>query len=133
MTDIDKLREEELKQLNADVTQEEVNLEDLLVFGDDTKIPITITFPHPDGVTTSKAKALIKQLTLKELDTSKIMKNNPEANLYLLETALFKANGDRYAREELEKLPLGVVNTLASKILEVSGIDIEQQLKLANF
>ena len=121
-TDVDKLKEEELVNLS-----EEVNLEELLVLGEDKLIPIEITFPKADG-NTVKAKALIKQLTLKELDNIKL--NNAsvfESNILILEHALFKQNKSNFTREELLVIPLGVVNAISNKILEVSGVDIDPQ------
>ena len=132
MTNIEELKNEELEQL-ATVETEEVNLEDLLVLGEEKKIPIHISFPNPDGETTSNAKALIKQLTLKELDKLKIKGNMVDSNMIILHEALFKQNGDTFTRNELEVLPIGVVNAIATKILEVSGVDIEEQRRLSNF
>ena len=45
------------------------------------------------------------------------------ANRMLLEKALFKTNGEQYTQDELYLLPLGVVNALAEKIFELSGVD----------
>ena len=132
MTNVEQLKAEELEQL-ATVEHEEVSLEDLLVLGEEKHIPIHITFPNPDGESTSKAKALIKQLTLKELDNLKINNNIASSNMSILERALFKQNGDTFTRKELEVLPLGVVNAIATKILEVSGVDLSEQRRLGNF
>lgn len=131
MANVEQLKNEELEQL-ATVEHEEVNLEDLLVLGEEKKIPIHITFPNTDG-TVSKAKALIKQLTLKELDSLRVDSNVASSNLSILEKALFKQNGDNFTRSELEVLPIGVVNAIATKILEVSGVDLEEQRRLSNF
>ena len=132
MTNVDELKKEELEQL-ATVEHEEVSLEDLLVLGEEKRIPIRITFPNPDGETKSNAKALIKQLTLKELDSLKINSDVASSNMSILQKALFKQNGDTFSRKELEVLPLGVVNTIATKILKVSGVDINEQKRLGNF
>lgn len=132
MTNVDELKKEELEQL-ATVEHEEVSLEDLLVLGEEKRIPIHITFPNPDGETKSNAKALIKQLTLKELDSLKINSEVASSNMSILQKALFKQNGDTFSRKELEVLPLGVVNAIATKILEVSGVDINEQKRLGNF
>jgi rRNA maturation protein Rpf1 len=132
MANINELKEQEMKEL-VTVETEEVNLEDLLVLGEEKKIPIHITFPHSDGETKSNAKALIKQLTLKELDNLKIKGDMVNSNMSILQIALFKQNGDTFTRKELEVLPIGVVNAIATKILEVSGVDIEEQRRLSNF
>ena len=132
MANVEQLKNEELEQLTT-VETEEVNLEDLLVLGEEKKIPIHISFPNPDGETRSNAKALIKQLTLKELDSLSISNNVARTNMSVLERALFKQNGDNFTRKELEVLPIGVVNAIATKILEVSGVDFQEQRRLANF
>ena len=132
MANVEQLKNEELEQL-ATVETEEVNLEDLLVLGEEKHIPIHISFPNPDGETRSKAKALIKQLTLKELNRIKISNDVASSNMSILERALFKQNGDTFSRDELEVLPIGVVNAIATKILEVSGVDLEEQRRLSNF
>ena len=132
MANVEQLKNEELEQL-ATVETEEVNLEDLLVLGEEKHIPIHITFPNPDGETTSNAKALIKQLTLKELNRIQISNDVASSNMSILERALFKQNGDTFSRSELEVLPIGVVNAIATKILEVSGVDLEEQRRLSNF
>ena len=132
MANVEQLKNEELEQL-ATVETEEVNLEDLLVLGEEKHIPIHISFPNPDGESVSKAKALIKQLTLKELNRIKISNDVASSNMSILERALFKQNGDTFSRDELEVLPIGVVNAIATKILEVSGVDLEEQRRLSNF
>ena len=132
MANVEQLKNEELEQL-ATVETEEVNLEDLLVLGEEKKIPIHISFPNPDGETKSNAKALIKQLTLKELDSLRMDNNVANSNMSILGKALFKQNGDTFTRKELEVLPIGVVNAIATKILEVSGVDLEEQRRLSTF
>ena len=134
MTDINKLKEEELKELSKpSVEVDEVGLEDLIVLGESKKIPIHITYPNDDG-TQSKSKALIRQLTLKELDKVKLTSNNLLAiNLSVLKIALFKTNGDSFTEEELMVLPLGVVDAVANKIMEISGVDWTNNRRLPDF
>ena len=67
------------------------------------------------------------------MDNLNINRNDVvEANILLLEKALFKANGENFTEDELEALPIGVVNALAGKILELSGVDVANQ-SLGNF
>ena len=118
MTNVDKLKEEELAQLDG-----ELNLEDLIVLGDDKKIPITITFPKGDGESV-KAKALIKQLTLKELGNVNTKNNNLlDSSKLILRKALFKQDGSLFSDEEIEVLPVGVIIAISNRIMEVSGMD----------
>jgi len=129
MVDVSKLKEEELVKLQ----EEDYNLEDLIILGEEKKIPILIEFPTPEGKKV-KAKALIKQLTLKEVDNLKINKDNTsEVNSYLLSKSLFKTTGDNFSKEELASLPLGVVNAIASKIIELSGVDLNIKNDLLDF
>ncbi len=128
MTNVDKLKEEEIVQL-----QEETKLEDLIILGDDKKIPIMVEFPKQDG-TKVPVKAFVKQLTLKELNQVQINQSNLwEGNIAILTKALFKSNGDNFTNEELLSFPIGVVNAIASKIMELSGVDVSQQNQLKDF
>lgn len=107
---------------------EETNLEDLIIIGEDKQIPILIEFPN--GETTVKAKALIKQLTLREMDKIKINQDNPlKMNVEILKTALLKQDGTNFNEEEILSLPMGVVNAVGGKILEASGVEIDNTLR----
>lgn len=118
MTNVDKLKEEELAQLDG-----ELNLEDLIILGDDKKIPITITFPKGNGESV-KAKALIKQLTLKELGNVNTRNNNLlDTSKLILRKALFKQDGTVFSDAEIEVLPVGVIIAISNRIMEVSGME----------
>jgi len=118
MTNVDKLKEEELAQLDG-----ELNLEDLIILGDDKKIPITITFPKGNGESV-KAKALIKQLTLKELGNVNTRNNNLlDTSKLILRKALFKQDGTVFSDAEIEVLPVGVLVAISNRIMEVSGME----------
>ena len=136
MTSVSKLQEEELNALNNEgivELEEEVNLEELILLGEDKKIPIIISYPREDGKRI-KAKALVKQLTLKELDRIQINRNNAtRSNVMILEKALFKQDGSTFTSEELLALPIGVVNAIGNKILELSGVDLPDNLDLKDF
>ena len=113
--------------------ENEVNLEELILLGDDKKIPIVIEFPTETGERI-KAKALVKQLTLKELDNVRINTNDVlGTNLKILTKSLFKNDGERFSEEELKVLPLGVVNAIASKIMDLSGVDNDTTSRLRDF
>lgn len=134
MTDINKLKEDELEVLSKpSVEMDEVGLEDLIVLGEHKKIPIHIIYPNEDG-TQSRSKALIRQLTLKELDNVKLTSDSLLAiNLSVLKIALFKTTGDSFSEDELMVLPLGVVDAVANKIMEISGVDWSNNRRLPDF
>ncbi len=118
MTNIDKLQEEELAQLDG-----ELNLEDLIILGDDTKIPLKISFPKNDG-TKVEAKTLVKQLTIKELEQLKTQNSPWKYYVMILRKGLFKQDGSPFNEEEIRSLPIGVVASVAEKILELSGAEL---------
>lgn len=133
MVNVKKLKEEELNQLNKKENvvweEDEVSLEELILLGENKKIPIHIEYPLPDG-TTKKAKAFVKQLTMKEIEGIKVEDVN---NSTILQMALFKSNGDPFTPTLIKSLPIGVVNALLSKIFEVSGVDPETLKQLQDF
>ena len=134
MTDINKLKEEELLQLNdkenVEFEEEVFSLEELILLGDDKRIPIIIEYPLPDGTKTVKSRAYVKQLTIKELDNIKVTDENMiKSSMLILQKAMFKENGDLYSRNELGVLPIGVIKTVADKILALSGMDSETEKK----
>lgn len=108
---------------------EETNLEDLIVLGEDCHIPVSIEFPKPNGET-ARAKALIKQLTVKEMKKLKLKGNDElEIAIEVLNIALLKNDGSNFTREQILYLPLGVVRKLSDKILELSGFDMNDELR----
>ena len=126
MTNVDKLKEEELVQLG-----EEMNLEDLIILGADKKIPLVIEYPNLDGTKTA-AKLFCKQLTLRELENVNTSSNNLQDILPVLRKTLFKQNGDNFSKPELMELPIGVLKALLVKIFELSGMHDEAK-KLKDF
>lgn len=108
---------------------EETNLEDLIILGEDCHIPVSIEFPKPNGEKT-KAKALIKQLTVKEMKKIQLKgKDELEIAIEVLNTALLKQDGSNFTREQILYLPLGVVRKLSGKILELSGLNMDEEIK----
>ncbi len=114
---------------DSKIKVEETNLEDLIVLGEDCHTPVSIEFPRPNGETI-KAKALIKQLTVKEMKKIQT-KGNDELGIAIsvLETALLKQDGSNFSKEQILYLPLGVVRSLSDKILEISGFNMDEEIK----
>lgn len=118
---------------NPRIEVEEFNLEDLIILGTDTKIPIIVEYPTEEGKII-RAKALIQQLTLKEMDSIKLQQNNlVELNVMLLQKALFTKEGLPFPREKILNMPIGVVKAIAQKIMELSGMSSETTQKLMDF
>lgn len=108
---------------------EETNLEDLIVLGEEYHIPVSIEFPKPNGEKV-KAKALIKQITVKEMKKIQTKgKAELDIAMEVLSVALLKQDGSNFTKEQISYLPLGVVRSLSDKILEVSGISMNDEIK----
>jgi len=134
MSSVDELREKELEELDkVELVEEEFNLEELILLGDDKKIPILLQYPLPDGRIV-KGKAKIKQLTLSELETVKTSPNNQlETITLILRKAFFQMNEEPFTKTQLRKIPIGVLKEVCNKIMEVSGFDEDLKTDLINF
>lgn len=135
MTDVDKLREEELRQLNDD---EIFDLEALVTDGVDAKVPIVIKYPKTleDGtVKMVKAGAMIRPLTNVEWNNSTRLNRSTNAKttneVELLKKALYTRNGEQMPAKVVEDLPSGVVTELVKEVAVISGIDVEENMRLA--
>lgn len=118
---------------SPNIIVEETNLEDLLILGDDKLISVIIEYPTDDGRQV-KAKALVKQLTLKEL--SNIKPNSDDlldVNMALLGKTLFTNKREPFTKEMISALPMGVVYALSSKIMELSGVNVDNNKRLMDF
>lgn len=124
MASIEDLQKEEL--INLEV--EEINLEDLILLGDDKLINISITYPEErDGtIKMIKTKAKIKQLTMKELRNLNLDKINLETVINILQKALFKQDGTAFDKNLILDLPIGVCFAISKEIMRISGVEENQ-------
>ena len=100
---------------------EETSLEDLILLGEDKLIDILIEYPTENGKV--KAKAKIKQLTMKELKNINLQNITAETSVQILEKALFKQDGTPFSKDLILALPMGVVNALGNEIMRISGAE----------
>ena len=118
MTDIDQLKNDELKNLED---EEILDLESLILDGADAKIPIEVKYKD------RRFGAMIRPLTNVEWNNAyrKAFKNNKTSNeVELLKIGLYKKNGDQFPADSVEKLPTGIVNELIKEIARISGIEL---------
>lgn len=101
---------------------EETNLEDLIILGEDKLINIIIEYPTDTGETI-KAKAKIKQLTMKELRNIDLENITMETSVKILTKSLFTQDEKPFSKELILNLPIGVVRKVTTKILEISGVN----------
>ena len=107
----------------AKIQIEENSLENLILLGKDKLINIEIDYPTENGRV--KASAKITQLTMEELKNLDITTPNLKTNLEILSKSLFKQDDTPFEKELLLELPVGVVNAVSEKILEISGVDTD--------
>jgi len=123
MTNVEFLQEEELEKLEIEV--EEVNLEDLIILGEDKLINISVKYPeeHEGTIRIVKTKAKIKQLTMKELRNIDINNITMDTVVVILTKALFTQEEKAFSKELIFKLPIGVCFAISREILKISGIE----------
>lgn len=133
MPDINELREKELKSLTQE--EEEIfELETLITDGADARIPVIISYPRPDGRIV-KGAVLIRPLTNVEWNNAVRFQRKPDDTttneVELLKLALYTKDGKQFPPELVEKLPNGVVLELVKEVSKASGIDWEENIRLA--
>ena len=106
---------------SAKIQVEETNLEDLILLGEDKLVNVTIEYPTETGKV--KAKATIKQLTMKELKNIDLENPSLETNIRILSQALFKQDGTTFTKELILALPIGVVNAISAEVMKISGVE----------
>jgi sensor c-di-GMP phosphodiesterase-like protein len=84
---------------------------------------INIVIEYPTETSRIKAKAKIKQLTMKELKNLDLQRPSFETNINMLKKALFKQDGTAFSEELILALPVGVVNAISAEIMKISGVD----------
>ncbi|WP_407415806.1 hypothetical protein [Methanobrevibacter sp.] len=107
---------------------DEVNLEDLIILGEDKLINISIEYPEEnDGVVKIvRTKAKIKQLTIKELRNIDLKNVNANTVASILSKALFKQDETNFSKELINGMPIGVCFAITREIMKISGVDENQ-------
>ena len=108
---------------SARIQVEETNLEDLILLGEDKLINVVIEYPTETGKV--KAKAKIKQLTMKELKNIDLQNPSLETNIKILEKSLYTQEDTPFSKDLILALPVGVVNVISSEIMKLSGVDVD--------
>lgn len=133
MTDVDKLKEEELRALSEE--EEIFDLESLITDGTNAKVPITIQYYNTDLQRNVKAGAMIRPLSNLEWNNSvrlnRSQNSNTTDNIELLKKALYTIDGKPFNPKAIESMPAGVVEQLVEKVAEISGIDLEKNIERA--
>lgn len=131
MTDIEKLKQQELEQLNPEI-DEISELESLITEGTNARIPLEIEVPlyKDDKLIMKKYVVTVKPLTSAELNNATRLGLHSElsdVNTEIVKKGLCTKDGEPYPPGLVERLPAGVINKLTEKIGEVSGIQQDKE------
>ena len=117
----------------AKIEIDEMNLEDLIVLGNDKLMNISIEYPleneEGDVVRMVRTKAKIKQLTMKELKNINLNRIDLETSVNILKKSLFQQDETPFSRELILNLPVGVSIAITREILRISGVNNEDDIK----
>ena len=128
MVDVNKLKEEELENLEKKEEEVIYDLESLILDGVDSKVPIVIDFPTSEGV--KKVGALIKPLTAVEWNNAIRLANklkDSTSEIEIVKIGLFGKDGEAFSYDLIMKMPSGVVKDIFYKIADVSGVKFSEQ------
>lgn len=128
MVDVNKLKEEELENLEKKEEEVIYDLESLILDGVDSKVPIVIDFPTTEGV--KKVGALIKPLTAVEWNNAIRLANklkDSTSEIEIVKIGLFSKDGEAFSYDLIMKMPSGVVKDIFYKIADVSGVKFSEQ------
>ena len=114
------------KELKIEALNDEVvDLETLIVDGEDALIPLQFVYPNTDRKTGVYIKPLTGQ-SFKDMDANRVNA------ITLLDGCLFDLEKNPLPVNVIERLPAGVIFELYKKLSEISGIEIEDG-KLKDF
>ena len=105
---------------------DEMNLEDLILLGEDKLFNIHIEYPKEDEngeFIIVKSKAKIKQFTLKEIRNINLKNITLDTEIKILRKSLYTQQDTPFTEELILNLPLGVVNAISREVMRISGVD----------
>lgn len=123
MTDVEKLKNEEIEQLSESNGVDDIfDLDVLITEGVNAKVPLNFTYPNTDKT----VGVMIRPLSTEEYKTAiqKAKKLKKVVFFELLKLGLYKMDGSKFPNEVLEELPFGVVTFIAGNIHRISGMDL---------
>lgn len=128
MTNVDKLREEEIETLSKNTDGEVMELDQILTEGVNAKIPFSFTYPNTD----KKVGVMVRPLSSNEYTTAMKKSKQFKSNFLteILKIGLYKMNGDEFPKEQVDELPAGVVVMISNEISRISGVDLAESVEV---
>lgn len=112
------------KELKINNEQNFVSLEQAITEGSSALIPYEFEYPNTDLSVEVKLKPITNPELQEVTQASEL--SGRSLDIELLAIAMFNTDGSSFERELLEKLPAGVVLKLSFKIMDISGMDVEE-------
>ena len=128
MTNVDKLREEEIETLSKNTDDEVMELDQILTEGVNAKIPFSYTYP----ITDKKVGVMVRPLSSNEYTTAMKKSKQFKSNFLteILKIGLYRMNGDEFPKEQVDELPAGVVVMISNEISRISGVDLAESVEV---
>lgn len=101
-----------------------VSLEQAITEGASALIPYEFEYPNLDLIVQVKIRPITNPELQNILQESQL--SGASLDIELLSIAMFNTDGSCFEKELLEKLPAGVVLNVAYKIMDISGMDMEE-------
>ena len=112
------------KELKINNEQNFVSLEQAITEGSNALIPFEFEYPNTDLSVEVKLKPITNPELQDVVQSSEL--SGLSLDIELLAIAMFNTDGSCFEKELLEKLPAGVVLKVSYKIMDISGMDVEE-------
>lgn len=112
----------EIDEVPPKIEVKETQLEDLIILGNDKLMDIIIEYPKDDG-TFTRARAKIKQLTMKQLKNIDMNNINIAIAVQILKKSLYTIDEKPFTEDLILDMPVGIAIGITKEIMRVSGVD----------
>ena len=132
MTDkIEELKKQEIDDILNTENKEVLELEQLIIQGSESRIPIVIDYPVfvEDHVEYKPVSAFIKPLTNNESNKAYgigIASKTSTPNIELVKMGLYNKDMEHLKPSLVEKMPSGIIDAICKQIMDISGIKIDE-------
>lgn len=113
-----------VEELKINSEKNFVNLEQAITEGSNALIPYQFDYPNTDLTVEVQLKPITNPELTRITQESELSGNSLDVEL--IAKAMYNTDGTLFEKELIEKLPAGVVLKLSFKIMDISGIDIEE-------
>lgn len=113
-----------VEELKINSEKNFVNLEQAITEGSNALIPYQFDYPNTDLTVEVQLKPITNPELTRIAQESEL--SGDSLDVGLIAKAMYNTDGTLFEKELIEKLPAGVVLKLSFKIMDISGMDIEE-------